>query len=71
VTNGYVVNVPGIYDPIRNSGALTIGANDTPAIAAGDGDDVVNDGAILTTGIRSPGIRGGAYGVITNNGGLP
>jgi subtilase-type serine protease len=25
VTNGYVVNVPGIYDPIRNSGASTIG----------------------------------------------
>jgi hypothetical protein len=33
-TNGYIVNVPGIYDPIRNSGTLTIGGNDTPAIAA-------------------------------------
>jgi uncharacterized protein with beta-barrel porin domain len=68
VIQGYVVTIPGIYDPIRNAGALTVGANDTPAVAAGSGDDVVNDGTILTTGLRSPGIRSNAYGVISNNG---
>jgi subtilase-type serine protease len=68
VPNGYVVTIPGIYDPIRNTGALTMSANDTPAIAAGVGDDVVNNGTILTTGLRSPGIRSDSYGVITNNG---
>jgi subtilase-type serine protease len=68
VTRGYVVTIPGIYDPIRNAGALTVSANDTPAIVAGAGDDVVNDGTILTTGLRSPGIRTDSYGVITNNG---
>jgi hypothetical protein len=68
VSNGYLLTIPGIYDPIRNAGVVTIAANDTPAISAGPGDDVVNEGTILTTGLRSPGIRAGAYGVITNNG---
>jgi outer membrane autotransporter protein len=68
VIHGYLVTIPGIYDPTRNAGALTVSANDTPAIAAGAGDDVVNDGTILTAGLRSPGIRSNAYGVITNNG---
>jgi subtilase-type serine protease len=68
VTNGYLVSVPGIYNPIRNLGSLTTAMDDTPAIASGAGDDVVNTGSIQTSGARSPGIRSSAYGVITNNG---
>lgn len=68
--NGYVATIPGIYDPMTNSGILSISGNGTPAIAGASGDDVVNNGTILTSGIRSPGIRGGSYGVITNNGSI-
>jgi subtilase-type serine protease len=38
------------------------------AIAAGAGDDVVNDGTIAMTGPRNVGIQVRTYGVITNNG---
>src|SRR5258708_18533740 len=65
---GLGLPLPAIYPPIDNPGARHRSANAPPAIAAGAGDDVVNNGTILTTGLRSPGIRSDSYGVITNNG---
>ena len=67
VTSSYIVNVPGIYNPITNSGTLTTAAANTAAIAS-SGDDIVNNGTILATGTGSVGISSGTYGVVTNNG---
>lgn len=70
LTHGYLVSIPGIYDPIRNAGVLTGSTPNTPALAGGDGDDVVNDGVIRTLAPNSSGIRSGTYGVVTNNGSI-
>ena len=67
-TNGYIVSIPGIYDPILNAGFLNIGTPNMPALAGGSGDDIVNNGTIRTTGANGAGILSGDYGVITNNG---
>jgi len=67
VTRAYVTTVPGIYDPVTNTGNLT---NNTPGAAAinGAGDDVANSGSILSTGAGGQGINSGTYGVVTNTG---
>ncbi len=70
MTHGYLVSIPGIYDPIHNAGVLIGSTPNTPALAGGDGDDVVNDGTIRTTAPNSSGIRSGTYGVVTNNGSI-
>jgi outer membrane autotransporter protein len=70
LTNGYVVTIPGIYDPIHNVGVLNISTPNIPALSGGNGDDVVNDGAIRTTAANSSGILSSAYGVISNNGSI-
>ena len=67
-SHGYVVSIPGIYNPISNSDDLVFNTHDTVAIAAAAGDDVVNDGTITMAGPRNVGIQGRTYGVITNNG---
>ena len=67
VTSSYIVNVPGIYNPITNSGTLTFATAGTAAIAS-NGDDIVNNGSILATGAGGVGISSGTYGVVTNNG---
>ena len=67
-TQGFTVNVPGIYSPIENNGTLTTSAAGTPAIDAAAGDDVLNNGVITTSGVHSAGIADGTYGVVTNNG---
>jgi subtilase-type serine protease len=72
-THGYVLTVPGIYNPVTISGGLlpstisTTAAN-TPAIFTAPGDDVLNNGTIATSGINSPGVKANTYSVVTNNG---
>lgn len=68
LTNGYLVSIPGIYDPIRNRGILNSSTPNVPALAGDAGDDVVNDGSIRTSAANSSGIRSGTFGVVTNNG---
>ena len=70
LTNGYLVSIPGIYDPIRNVGVLVSRTPNTPALSGGNGDDVVNDGIIRTSAPNNSGIRSGTYGVVTNNGSI-
>lgn len=68
-TKAFVVNVPGLYNPVSNSGSVTSGAAGAVAIN-GAGDDVVNTGSILMTGLNSVGIDNGTYGVVTNYGAI-
>ena len=67
-THGYVVSIPGIYDPIANSGVLNLNTANAPALLGGIGDDIVNSGSIRTTASNSSGVRGDSFGTITNNG---
>lgn len=66
--NGYVATVAGIYNPIRNAGALTSGVDGDAALSGRKGDDIINDGTISMTGNGGIGMRGETYGVLTNNG---
>lgn len=68
--NGYVVNLPEFYDPIRNSSTLATTNADSPALSGVEGDDIINDGVIRTTGANAPGVRSDSYGVVTNNGSI-
>jgi subtilase-type serine protease len=70
LTNGYIVALPGIYNPIHNAGVLNTSTPNTPTLSGGNGDDIVNDGTIVATAANSAGILSGAYGVITNNGSI-
>ena len=67
--HGFVVTIPGIYNPIRNSGLLDV---NTPRRASDRrrliGDDVVNDGTVRTTGANNSGIQSDTYGIVYNNG---
>jgi subtilase-type serine protease len=67
-TFAFTTNVPGIYNPITNNGALSTGTAGTTAIAGIEGDDIVNNGTITTTGAGSVGININTYGVVTNSG---
>ena len=66
--HGYEVTIPGIYNPILNTGALVSDTDNTTVIEGGPGDDVVNEGTITTTGDFNNAIRGDRYGVIYNYG---
>lgn len=66
--NGYVATIPGIYDPIRNTGPLTSSASNAAALSGRKGDDIVNSGVIKVSGAGGIGIRGETYGVLTNSG---
>jgi subtilase-type serine protease len=70
ITNGYIVTIPGIYNPILNAGILNTSTPNVPALSGGTGDDIVNDGTIHTAAANSSGISSGTYGVITNNGSI-
>jgi subtilase-type serine protease len=70
VTRAYLTNIPGLfYNPITNTGNLTVSAPNAAAISA-SGDDVMNSGTILATGTNGVGITSGTYGVITNTGAI-
>jgi len=64
----YFVTVPGVYNPIRNTGTLTVSQAGATGLAGISGDDIVNDGAIRVTAASTIGISSGTYGVVTNNG---
>lgn len=66
--NGYVATIPGIYNPIRNTGTLTSSATNAAALSGGKGDDIVNSGTVRVSGNGGIGIRGETYGVLTNTG---
>jgi subtilase-type serine protease len=68
VTRAFLTNIPGaFYNPITNTGNLTVSTPNAAAISVA-GDDVVNSGTILATGANGVGITSGTYGVITNTG---
>lgn len=68
VTSAYIATIPGIYNPIRNTGELTSSAANSAALSGRKGDDIVNSGAIRVSGTNGIGIKGNTYGVITNTG---
>ncbi len=68
VTKSFIVNVPGIYNPIINNGTLSTSTVGTSALRGIEGDDIVNNGTVTTTGAGSAGININTYGVATNNG---
>ncbi len=67
-TYSYTVAVPGIYNPIANNGALSVGTAGATALQGIEGDDIVNNGTVTTTGAGSVGVNINTYGVVTNNG---
>jgi subtilase-type serine protease len=74
-THGYVLTLPGIYNPVSIPGnvlpaSVSTSAANTPAIFTASGDDVLNNGSITTSGANSPGVRANTYVVITNNGAI-
>ncbi|MEW6255112.1 MAG: autotransporter domain-containing protein [Pseudomonadota bacterium] len=64
----YFVTVPGVYNPIRNTGTLTVSDAGAIGLAGISGDDIVNDGSVRVTGANAIGLRSDTYGVVTNNG---
>ncbi|WP_454917931.1 autotransporter outer membrane beta-barrel domain-containing protein [Xanthobacter sediminis] len=66
--NGYLATIPGMYNPIRNTGTLTSAADNAAALSGRKGDDIVNSGTIQVSGRGGIGIRGETYGVLTNSG---
>lgn len=66
--HGFVVTIPGIYNPIHNTATIVTDASGVNVLNAGPGDDVVNDGSITTTGDFANAISGDRHGVIYNNG---
>jgi subtilase-type serine protease len=66
--NGYVATIPGIYNPISNTGALSSNVVNAAVLSGGKGDDIVNSGSIQVSGNGGIGIRGETYGVLTNSG---
>ncbi|WGD30777.1 autotransporter domain-containing protein [Ancylobacter sp. WKF20] len=64
----YFVTVPGVYDPIRNTSALTVSVDGATGITGISGDDIVNDSTITVSGANAVGIHADTYGVVTNNG---
>ena len=70
ITRAYVAHVPGLYNPITNTGTLTTSTPGSAAISAVNGDDVVNRGTIVAAAANSVGVAAGQYGVITNTGSI-
>lgn len=66
--NGYIATLPGIYNPIRNTGTLTSSADNAAALSGAKGDDIVNSGTVRVSGTGGIGMRGETYGVLTNMG---
>jgi subtilase-type serine protease len=68
VTSAFITTVPGIYNPITNNGALSIGTAGAVALQGIQGDDIVNNGTVTTTGTGSVAVNINTYGVVTNSG---
>jgi subtilase-type serine protease len=68
ITHGYSVTIPGIYNPISNTGPINSNAVNAPALSGGVGDDLFNNSAIITTAANNSAIRSNSYGVVSNSG---
>ncbi|WP_369807053.1 autotransporter outer membrane beta-barrel domain-containing protein [Ancylobacter radicis] len=66
--NGYLATIPGIYNPIRNTGALSSSTDNDAVLSGIIGDDIINSGTIAVSGNLGVAIRGDTYGVLTNTG---
>ncbi len=66
--NGYVSTIPGMYNPIRNDGALASSAPDAAVLSGTKGDDIVNSGTVSASGQNGVGLSGATYGVVNNSG---
>lgn len=66
--HGFVATIPGMYNPIRNTGLLTSSAVNEAALSGGRGDDIVNSGTVQVSGNGGIGMRGETYGVLNNSG---
>ena len=59
VVTAFLTNIPGsFYNPITNTGTLTVSAPGAAAISVA-GDDVMNSGTVLATGANGVGITSG------------
>ena len=67
-TYSYIVDVPGIYNPITNNTTLSSAVAGAVALSGIEGDDIVNNGTVAMSGAGSVGINVNTYGVVTNNG---
>ncbi len=66
--HGYLATIPGMYNPIRNTGTLTSAADNSAALSGRKGDDIVNSGTVQVSGKGGVGMRGETYGVLNNSG---
>ncbi|MEW6124164.1 MAG: autotransporter domain-containing protein [Pseudomonadota bacterium] len=66
--SAYIATIPGIYNPIRNTGTLTSSEDNAAALSGRKGDDIVNSGTVRVSGTGGVGMRGETYGVLTNSG---
>lgn len=66
--HGFLATIPGIYNPIRNTGTLTFAGDNAAALSGRKGDDIINSGTVQVTGNGGIGMRGETYGVLTNSG---
>lgn len=64
----YIATIPGMYNPIRNTGTLTSSADAAAVLSGNKGDDIINSGTIQVSGKDGIGMRGDTYGVLTNSG---
>ena len=68
IVRAYIATVPGLYNPMTNTGTLIANTTGATALSATNGDDVVNSGTIVASAPNSMGIASGNYGVIQNRG---
>ena len=68
IVRAYIATVPGLYNPVTNTGTLIANTTGATALSATNGDDVVNSGTIVASAPNSTGIASGTYGVIQNRG---
>lgn len=66
--NGYLATIPGLYNPIRNTGPLTFATDNAAALDGRKGDDIINSGTVTASGNGGIGMRGETYGVLSNTG---
>lgn len=60
-SSGFLATIPGMYNPIRNTGTLTSSAENEAALSGGKGDDIINSGTVQVSGKGGIGIRGETY----------
>ena len=68
IVRAYIATVPGLYNPVTNTGTLIANTTGATALSATNGDDVVNTGTIVASAPNSTGIASGTFGVIQNRG---